>query len=496
MDNKKKTKYNVIFGFSSQVIIIALGLIIPRIVLKNYDSDTNGLTSTVTQVFTYMALLEAGIGQATRNALYSPLSKNDKDGISYIMSISRRYYRKITLFYAIGVVVLSALLPFLIKSRISYWTIFFVVFFEGLTQVISFWFTQNWIQLLTAAGDYYIRANAELVGRVGGYGVKIVLATFGVNIAFIQLGYFLISLVKLIYYKWYMTKHFSWINYDIAPKEAKLPHRNAYIVSEIAWTVFSSTDLIILSMFCSTELASVYAIYNMVFSNVNSVLNSIYQGTHYMLGRAYHENSNKYIKMHDAFNSTFIGAMTMLMSVSYILILPFVKLYTAGVADVEYVYELLPLAFCLIQLLSWSRYVGGNLMMIAGYAKLAGKVSVVEAAVNLIGSLLLVNKFGIVGVAFATVIALPIKVVCVTWISEKKILHRSCLKTLAIYCTNAAIFIGAIVFERIYDLQIVDFYGFIKWGIILCIAFSLIVVALNCIVNPSILKLIKRYKGN
>lgn len=139
---------------------------------------------------------------------------------------------------------------------------------------------------------------------------------------------------------------------------------------------------------------------------------------------------------------------------------------------------------------------GGNLMMIAGYAKLAGKVSVVEAAVNLIGSLLLVNKFGIVGVAFATVIALPIKVVCVTWISEKKILHRSCLKTLAIYCTNAAIFIGAIVFERIYDLQIVDFYGFIKWGIILCIAFSLIVVALNCIVNPSILKLIKRYKGN
>ena len=157
--NRKKTWYNIIFGFGSQIIIIALGLVVPRIVLTHYGSDTNGLTSTVTQIFTYMALLEAGIGQAARNALYAPVKANDKNGISYIMSVARRYYRKITVYYGLGVLILSGILPLIIKSKINYWTIFLVVFFEGMSQVVNFWYTENWMQLLMAEGENYIKVN-------------------------------------------------------------------------------------------------------------------------------------------------------------------------------------------------------------------------------------------------------------------------------------------------------------------------------------------------
>lgn len=45
--------------------------------ITNYGSDTNGLTNTLAQIFRYVALLEAGIGQSTRNALYKPLAGND-----------------------------------------------------------------------------------------------------------------------------------------------------------------------------------------------------------------------------------------------------------------------------------------------------------------------------------------------------------------------------------------------------------------------------------
>ena len=96
-----------------------------------------------------------------------------------------------------------------------------------------------------------------------------------------------------------------------------------------------------------------------------------------------------------------------------ILTIPFVKLYTVGITDVNYIYTQLPLLFSLIQILSWSRYVSGNLTGIAGYAKQTSYISLLEAILNLTLSILFVYKYGIVGVLFATLISLPLKVIMV-----------------------------------------------------------------------------------
>ena len=74
---KSKLAKNIVTGFGGQLIAIVLGLIVPRLLITNYGSDVNGLLSTVTQIFTYMALLEAGIGQAAKNALYKPINEKN-----------------------------------------------------------------------------------------------------------------------------------------------------------------------------------------------------------------------------------------------------------------------------------------------------------------------------------------------------------------------------------------------------------------------------------
>ena len=55
---------NIITGFGGQLIAIVLGIIVPRIMISSYGSDVNGVISTTAQVFSYLALLEAGIGQS------------------------------------------------------------------------------------------------------------------------------------------------------------------------------------------------------------------------------------------------------------------------------------------------------------------------------------------------------------------------------------------------------------------------------------------------
>ena len=223
--NKSKFLKNVVFGFGGQLIIIILGIIIPRIMITSYGSDVNGLVSTVSQIFAYMALLEAGIGQAARNALYEPIAKKDQRGISYIVSVARRYFRRITLYYAIGVMILSFLLPIVLKTNVDNIAVFLIVFFEGMSGVISFFFIQTQTMLLSADGKEYVSNGVNTVNKTISYIFKIILSALGINIVFLQFVYFLITIGKTVFYHNYFKRHYSWIDYGAAPRAAKLKDR-------------------------------------------------------------------------------------------------------------------------------------------------------------------------------------------------------------------------------------------------------------------------------
>ncbi len=451
--DKLKLVRNILTGFVGQFIIIILGLIIPRLFIDSYGSDVNGLISTIAQIFTYMALLEAGIGAASQNALYKPLREDNKTEISEIISVTKEYFKKFTFLYGFGVILLALGLPFLLKTNVDSMVIFLIVLLEGMSGVISFYFVETTVILLNVDGKSYVNNTINLANKIIGYIVKIVMAILGINIVILQLAYFL----------------------------------------EVCWTIFSSTDMIVLSMFVSTQLSSVYAIYNMIFTNITLLVNAVYMSIVYVLGYTYHESIEKYSRIHDSFNSIFIGLMTVLMSVCYVLTIPFVELYTHGVADINYLYTSLPIMFCLIQLISWSRYVSGNLTGIAGYAKQTSYVSLIEALTNLILSIVFVKKLGIVGVTLATVIALPVKVVWCTYVADKKVMHRSYGKSVSIIGINFLFFIGVILVFKTHQ-PIINSYGqFFIWGVLSTVVFSIIVMGLNFLVNKECWNVVRRY---
>ena len=251
--------------------------------------------------------------------------------------------------------------------------------------------------------------------------------------------------------------------------------------------IFMCNCLYGLSIFVSTSLASVYSTYNMIFVALNGILNSIYSAINYNLGQVYHENIERYKSLHDLFNSVFMCGITIFMCSAYYLILPFIRLYTMGVTDINYLYPSLPIMFCLVQLLSWSRYVSGNLVTVAGLAKPAVKINVIEALINLIGSLILVQFFDIVGVLIATVVALPLKVIYCTYISDVKILHRKVWKTVSILGINYLIFISAVLLYEFIDLGIDSWLLFFAYGVLFFVIFSIVTIFANILINRDVL---------
>ncbi len=491
--NDKELKRNIITGFGGQFIVIIIGFIIPRIFITSYGSDLNGLLSTVTQIFTYMALLEAGIAQAARNLLFKPFQEKDKKGVSEIASIAKSYFRRFTLIYGIGVICIAILLPYILKTNVNNIYISLIVLLEGMSGVISFYYIETPSIIISVDGKNYVNNSINLINKIIGNIVKVSMAVFGFNIILLQLVYFLVTVVKVFFYDFYFRKNYGWVVFRRTGRTIKLQDRKSYILTEICWTIFSSTDMIVLSTFLSTQMASVYGIYNMIFSNISMIVYAVFSSINYLIGYAYHDNIKRYERIHDSFNSIFIGLMTILMSVCVFLAIPFVKLYTHGVTDVEYVYPMLPIMFCLIQLISWSRYTSGQLTGIAGYAKQTSIVSLVEALINLSLSIIFVLRFGIVGVTFATVIALPIKVIWCTYIADKKVMKRSYRKSVTIMGVNYLLFGGAVAISSFFKPEINSYGQFFVWGMVLVFVIGIIGIGINILVNRDCWQVVKKY---
>lgn len=83
--NARKSIYNILSGLLGQGIAILLGIMIPRLVIVNLGSESNGLLSSVNQMLIYLNLLESGVGTAALQSLYRP--------------VAEKIYQKLTAFY-------------------------------------------------------------------------------------------------------------------------------------------------------------------------------------------------------------------------------------------------------------------------------------------------------------------------------------------------------------------------------------------------------------
>ena len=59
------------------------------------------------------------------------------------------------------------------------------------------------------------------------------------------------------------------------------------------------------------------------------------------------ESLQKYILLHDTYKTYYSSFVFAVISVCYILITPFVKLYTNGIDDIKYVDSYLPMLYCI-----------------------------------------------------------------------------------------------------------------------------------------------------
>ncbi|MBO5945147.1 MAG: sugar isomerase, partial [Clostridia bacterium] len=258
--NVKKGVKNIVYSLLAQAVTLVLGIIIPRLVIVSYGSEMNGLLSSVKQVIGYLALLEAGVGAAALQALYRPISEENKEGTNAIVSATHYYYRRTGIAYLFLMVALSFVYPIVISSKLNYWLMVSITFITGLPNVITYFFQGKLNIFLNAVGDSYIITNLSLITNTLASVTKILLLLAGANIIFVQTIYCVVSIVHLAFVYIYVKVKYPWVSVKCKPDVAALSQKNSTLIHQICGLVTKSTDTLVLSIFCGLEVASIYAV--------------------------------------------------------------------------------------------------------------------------------------------------------------------------------------------------------------------------------------------
>lgn len=438
MDSTRGFK-NIIFGFLSKIIVMGFGVLVPRLVLVNLGSESNGLLNVVGTALTYMSLLEAGVGTATLQALYRPVAEGDRDSISRIMSATNFYYRRTGKVYLAMVVVVAVALSIFIRTNISKSTVFIVVLLAGLSGVIDYFFQGKFRILLAAEGKNYVTTNISTIVSVATNIAKVVVLLVGGDVVAVQFVSFVINLCRMAAFSIYEHLHYSWINYAAIPDYDAISEKDAVLVHQVSSLIFGNTDVLVLSLFGSLADASIYTMYSMIYSLAMGVAAAFSEGFTYALGQSFHDRE-RYLRLFDAYETYNMAFTASIFCICHIIILPFIKLYTAGVEDAVYVNQYLPWLFSFMHLLNNGRASSQNTINIAQRFEDTKWRSVLESAINVIVSLVATYWYGIYGVLIGTIAALLYRTNDMI-IYAASILKRSCLITYKRWCINIFVFV-------------------------------------------------------
>lgn len=492
---KRVTLLNTISALLLQIFTIISGFIIPKIILMYFGSETNGLVASLNQFLSYISLIEGGITGVIMANLYKPLYERDNEKISSIIKTTNKFFYKIALIFSIYAIILAIVYPIIFNTGFSYLYVFLLTLVLSLNLLIQYSLSLTLKLLLNADKKNYIVSFTQILIII----CNIVLAILSVkiypSIHFLKFISGLIYLLQPLLYARYIKKHY------IIDKNAKVNNQllksrwDGFSVN-IAAMIHFNTDIAILTIFTDLTVVSVYSVYSLVTYGLRQLINAISTGIAPTIGQAYAKGDNNELnKKFDIYEYIIFVLVFLLFSVAGMLITPFIMIYTKNINDANYYQPLFGVLLVISEALYLIKFSHLDLVYSANKFKEIRTPCYIEAGLNIIVSVILVTKLGLIGVAIGTIVGMIYRMVFHVGFTKKHLIkNRSQWNFYGKFISFSIVaFIG--IFVCIRFIPIIE-YSIISWifhGIIYFLIMSMLYFIMSIILYKDKIKYIKEY---
>ena len=475
----KKTMLNVSISFIYQIVAIICGLITPRLILKAFGSEYNGVVSSATQFLSMISLLTIGIAGPTRVALYKTLAVGDIIGTSRIVKATNRYMRKVAVtvvLYAIG---LMAFYPIISNNELNWYESSLIIAIVSFGSFMEYFFGNASMTLLTADQKQYVYSLLQIIATILNTICVAVLIRLKQNIFIVKFCSAFVFALTPVCMSIYIKKSYGLTN-DCQPDDSAIKSRGAATWHSIANIIHDNTDVMILTVFTNAKVISVYTVYYLVIGKVKMLMRTFTNGLEAAFGNIWAKGEiNTLNTRFQQYELVMYSFVAIVFSCVGMLIVPFIMLYTKGIHDIEYERWGLAVLITIAEAMFCIRQPYLTMVQACGFYQETKNGAIFEAVINLSVSLLLVRSLGISGVVIGTLIANIFRTVQYALFVSHHIINRPCRSIICRFCwliftVSTIIFCASLLLSG---------FAFVGWKGWICRA--IIVFTIACLVTLS-----------
>lgn len=484
-------KNNVCISFNT-VIKILCNFIFTRVLIQTFGSEINGFYNSTLSLMGYLNIAEAGVGSATIYALYSPVVNKKYNEINRILSFTNLFFKKIAIYLCIILAALSVIYPYIVKGFNNNFYGSLMILAYGSITVTEYFFDGKYKLLLDAEQLMYVRYFIQAVINLVTKGLAISLCILGFSLPYVLFALCLEIPIRIVIYNIVIKKKHTWINLHVSPDYSIKAYSKDIFIQKIATLIFTTTDVLLISIVIGAKEVSVYAVYNMIINGMNNIMSVIAESPVNLLGKYYVKEKDKFRKLYKGYELLCIMMATIIAICYFILITPFISLYTQGISDIKYDNSSLAVLMGINFILCYYRSVAATTLNAAGIFKEGKKIFLLEAVINIIASIIFLNLIGYSGVVLGSICARIVSTSLVVRIIYKKIIETSLIVYLKRILPNIILIILTFVFVDLKDNVVNRWTSFFILAAIVGFISFLIVVGINFVINKKMLSEIKK----
>lgn len=400
----KNSILNFITSYIFYFIIIILEFFKIKLFINYLGESIYSLNQVYVNIFTYLNLMEAGMGSALIYRLYNLLNKKEYDKINKLFSGTVSIFRKIALLMLILGFIISFFIPLFIKDNS------FSMFFLSISFI--FYILRNLIDYCFFVPRYIIMAdNKSFKINPLVYSCRILVVIFEIILIILKQNYIIVLIPSILFaciqnfvINKKIKKEYPWLRYGSKNKDYSVKKDiNNLFVHKIGNLVFNNIDILLLSKYVGSAAVVVYTAYNFIIKYANDTVNYIYQAIKDAIGNIVANENQKKVKQTISMTITLYSYISVIIVVVFYFILnEFVKLWLGNNYSVHSITLVL---FLFILYHNVNNRVQQIMINTLGIFKETKWCVILVAVVNFFISFALVKKYGIDGVLFGTVIA-------------------------------------------------------------------------------------------
>ena len=480
LTRKKKMLLNTGTALMYQIITLVCGFVLPQFVVPYFGSATNGLVNSITQFLSIITLCECGIGAVVQSALYKPLADGNNEAISAIVISSRNFFRKIMCILGVYVAFLAVLFPIFVSDDydFGFLSIASLVVIIALSTVAQHYLFLSYGLLLNADQASYIKLITHSIVLILNTVCTIVLIKLGAGIHLVKLVSAIVFFMQPLVTKIYIDRHYK-LNMKLKLTEEPIRQKWNGFAQHISSVVIANTGTMGLTIFSSLENVSIYSVYYLVAHGIRQIVITLNTGVTAMLGNMYAKGETE--TLNEAYSRSelfFHFIVTLFFTMTGILIIPFMLIYTKDFTDAYYIVPVFGVLITLSQAVYCIRIPYEMMIKVAGHYKETQVSSFIEAGIAIVLTVICVICFGLVGSVIGVLAALTYRTVYLAWYLSKNILKRSLAHFVKHLVVDALCVGGMVVATIFFELKSVSYASWIVLAIevgLVCVAISFII---------------------